>query len=383
MRCTECGARYENLSTRCPECGALLKEISPVVAAPAPPPEPAKISKPITPPAPAPKRSAPRPSRSLINFPGVSRATVPEWRREVGERVRERLEKRAREAVVETGGVGLLVGEPESQKMPLLELLPQAEIEPVNPLVAKALRRIERANSQPVLGTALARAIAYEEPALEIDQTPTPAMSPEVARPERIHNLAVVPTPEPLPTIETHIIEPPPVATPLVSRKAKRVIDDLNCPSLNYLDSITTAVMLEVRDYESAGLFRRLFSAVLDLAIIAALSSPFLALVNLTTFTWQDTRVMAFLASAFLLVGFLYLTITIAFTGRTLGMKLCSLRVVDARTGLIPTGSQSAGRSIVFMLSLATAGLAMMYALINRERHTMHDRFTRTAVIRA
>jgi uncharacterized RDD family membrane protein YckC len=82
-------------------------------------------------------------------------------------------------------------------------------------------------------------------------------------------------------------------------------------------------------------------------------------------------------------MGFLYLTISVAFTGRTLGMKLLSLRVIDARTGLIPTGSQSAGRSLVYLLTLTAAGVALMYTFINRERQSVHDRFTRTAVIRA
>jgi hypothetical protein len=63
-------------------------------------------------------------------------------------------------------------------------------------------------------------------------------------------------------------------------------------------------------------------------------------------------------------------------------MKLFSLRVVDARTGLIPTGSQSAGRALVYMLSLLSAGIALMYAFVDSEKHTAHDRFTRTAVIR-
>jgi hypothetical protein len=63
-------------------------------------------------------------------------------------------------------------------------------------------------------------------------------------------------------------------------------------------------------------------------------------------------------------------------------MKPFSLRVVDARTGLIPTGKQSAGRSLVYILSLASAGIAFVYTFFDSEKHTAHDRFTRTAVIR-
>jgi uncharacterized RDD family membrane protein YckC len=63
-------------------------------------------------------------------------------------------------------------------------------------------------------------------------------------------------------------------------------------------------------------------------------------------------------------------------------MKLFSLRVVDARTGLIPTGGQSAARALVFMLTLASAGLALLYTFVDRDRRTAHAYFTRTAVVR-
>jgi uncharacterized RDD family membrane protein YckC len=126
-----------------------------------------------------------------------------------------------------------------------------------------------------------------------------------------------------------------------------------------------------------------MLSGITDLAVVCLLSSPILALTELTSLRWSNPRVIGFGAGTFLVISFLYLTVSIAFTGRTIGKKLFSLRVVDARTGLIPTGSQSAGRALVYVLSLASAGLALMYTFLDREKHTAHDRFTRTAVIRA
>ena len=89
---------------------------------------------------------------SLIEFPGVARNAVPQWRKDLSERVREVQEKRAREAELEREAL-LETAELERQRpgetvfsTPQLELLPQAEVAPLNPLVAAALRRIERAN---------------------------------------------------------------------------------------------------------------------------------------------------------------------------------------------------------------------------------------------
>jgi uncharacterized RDD family membrane protein YckC len=320
--------------------------------------------------------SGPKRITSLIDFPGVNRSALPEWRKELGERVREAQEKRAQKAMIEAAEIEPLFSELQPKTAPMLELLPQAETTPMNPLVVAALRRIERAHSQPAGNAAAAIALDYEEqPTLDLNTAPINcAIDEVVSKPERVHSLAVVPTPEPEVTTAKAPPEP---------RKPRRLIDDRNDPCLNYLDSIPTAVRVECRNYDSAPVFRRLLSALADLAVVGLFSLPFLALTELTNFKWQNPRMIGFAVGTFLVVGFLYLTVSVAFTGRTLGMKLFSLRVIDARTGLIPTGSQSAGRSLVYLLSLVSAGIALIYLFISREKHTVHDRFTRTAVIRA
>jgi len=401
MRCEECGARYSTPSARCPECGAIQQTTPPVsMSAPAVAPEISEVRRPK--PKKSPKKSAaavsvsapvvrtevavtscaqtisPRlrqsiPSPSLIEFPGASRNALPEWRKELGERVREMQERRAREATEETNPAGLSA-EPES-KAPL-ELLPQVEAEAMNPIVVAALRRIERARTGG--GRAAATAVAYQttlEPEVSIPQTETEAEPP---RRERAHNLAVVRSPEP----KQEAAAPERIKADVLS-KTRRVIDEQN-PALNYLDSINTSVMIDHRGYGSASIVRRGFGGIIDLIAMAILTSPFLLLTQQVTLVRTDLRVIAFATGVALLVGFLYLTISVAFTGRTPGMSLSSLRVVDARTGLIPTGRQSAGRALVYLVTLATtAGLALLYVLMDREGRTIHDRFTQTAVIRA
>ena len=377
MRCPACGAFYKERSVRCPECGALQNE-SPL----APPQEaqsvPIEIVEEIAPPEtkrPTQKRrvATSRPP-SLLEFPGAKRSAVPEWRKGLGERVREVQEKRAREATLETGEIGPPFREAEPNSAPSLELLPQTEVPQVNPLVVAALRRIERANSQPAGNTAVATAVAYEEQ-LEYEHhlTAEEAGAGSTSKPERVHNLAVVPSPT-MPKADLPELPEKP--------KPRRVIDERNDPALNYLDSIPTSVTFENREYQIAPIFLRALSALADLAVVCILSTPFLALTELTSLQWRNPRIIGFAAGTFMVVSFLYLTVSIAFTGRTIGMKLFSLRVVDARTGLIPTGGQSAGRALIYLLSLASAGIALAYTFVDSEKHTAHDRFTRTAVIR-
>src|SRR5437763_8076117 len=106
---------------------------------------------------------------TLIEFPGVSRSSVPEWRKELSERVREVQERRARETI----------------NPPQLELLPPAQMPAMNPLVAAALKRIERAhqtapseNHQP--RTTLATAIAYAPEREENDMIETVLPNPQL-----------------------------------------------------------------------------------------------------------------------------------------------------------------------------------------------------------
>jgi uncharacterized RDD family membrane protein YckC len=310
---------------------------------------------------------------------------MPEWRKELSERVREVQEKRAREAVREAV-------EAERQRVeatinsPQLELLPPAQMPAINPLVAAALKRIERAHQtapsesrQP--GTTLATAVAYAPEREDNDMSDTVPSTPELAfepevpavepvlTVEKTHHLAVVPVSEP---VEEPKIDPP--------KAPRRLIRDDTDPALNYLDSISKTLCVDELNHCSASAFRRLAGALLDLVFCALLSSPIAAAMYFTGSNLRDPQAIAVLAGSWIVVTFLYLTLLTALTGRTGAMRLLSLRVIDMKTGLIPTGGQSIGRSILYLMSLATV-VGVFFALISREGFTVHDRFTRTAVV--
>ncbi|HET6863002.1 MAG TPA: RDD family protein [Pyrinomonadaceae bacterium] len=330
--------------------------------------------------------SAPRKSK-LIEFPGANRNSIPEWRKELSERVREVQERRAREAL-ETAEAERKET-PTTELAPQLELLPPAEVPAMNPLVAAALRRIERAH-QPVMSESrqarAATAVAYA-PQLE-ESEPMQMVQPELLDQlvldaelhiaeaeaeiatviEKPHNLVVVPP-----------IEIPEL--PVRPAPKRLIVDDPNDPALNYLDSIARNVCVDELEHNRASAFRRLVCALLDLLICAALSVPIAFAIEATGNNLREPRTIAVVAGCFILITFFYLTLSTALTGRTLAMRLLSLRVIDRKTGLIPTGGQSIGRSLIYLLSLATAGIGIMFAVVSRDGYTAHDHFTRTAVI--
>lgn len=329
---------------------------------------------------------------TLIEFPGVQRSSVPQWRKELSEKVREVQERKAREAAREAAAA-------EQQRVeaavnpPQLELLPPTETPAINPLVAAALKRIERAHQTASVETrpsrtSLATAIAYAPEREEniMNETVPPTIQLEFeTEPEAIElvaaegdltetiekpHLAVVP-----PVIEAPVSE---TKTAPVQPPKRLIIDD--DPALNYLDSIRRNVRVDDLTSQSASGFRRVVSAVLDLVFCALLTAPIAGAIYLTGQNLQDPRAISVLAGSLIVVTFIYLTLTTALTGRTAAMRLLSLRVIDTKTGLIPTGGQSIGRSFFYILSLATV-VGIFFALVSREGYTAHDRFTRTAVV--
>lgn len=338
---------------------------------------------------------AARPASRLIEFPGVTRRAMPQWRKELSERVREVQERKAREAALELSSAAdeaVALGiEPPPASQPQLELLPPAEAPEINPVLAAALRRIERAHqtatSNSYSRTATAVAIARDhEP--EADFTAEVAMAMEPAQRtepagnvERTHNLVVVQAPA-VSQVEPHsdAWTQPELSTD--KPKPKRlIVDDLNDPALSYLDSIGL-VDNAVRIEDRAPISIRFVAAIVDVIAVGFLSLPFAALIELLNGNWHQPRIIALMGGISVLLMFFYATVTTALTGRTIGMRLLSLRIVDVRNGLIPTGKQSAGRALIYLLSLATLGIVLLIALARGEGKTAHDRFTRTAVVR-
>ncbi len=393
MRCPSCGSLLESGAEQCLECGAPFANNELASAEKKLPPngtslsgnddsgifETANVQQP--------------PTSRLIEFPGVSRNSLPQWRKELSERVREVQEKRAREAALENAEQERL-SKNKSPGSSQLELLPQADVPSVNPLVTAALRRIERAHQQvapsdahsnqtPVVATAACAAENQfdDEPRRRIGVVGIVAA---VNLKESNEGVLAV-DPRPADTVNNLVVVPSRTSsTEDFAGKAKprrMISDDPNDPALNYLDSVPTTFRVEAGRYNHAPAAIRFIAALVDLLVVALFCTPFAAVVGLLEGSWQDWLVIAMGVTVFSVMSFLYLTISTAMTGRTLGTRLFSLRIVDSRTGLIPTGKQSAGRALVYLVTLLTLGLAALYALMDSDKRTAHDRLTRTAVI--
>jgi uncharacterized RDD family membrane protein YckC len=323
----------------------------------------------------------------------------------LSDRVREIQERRAREAARDAEEAERRRREQpplETNLAPQLGLVPQPDAPPVNPIVAAALKRLERARQQPPPmprtrgGAAVAVARVAEEQYQESPQpelVARPALAPQpspVAAPSKVtekvatpkatemvreHGLAVVTT-QAFPSTETT-----PSNRPKHKSVAASVLDEetLTAPAET---EVADPFLIEDLYDDRAALGARFAGGLIDLLVVAFASSPFAAIIELTNGNWMDWRVSASMGGIILLVMFLYLAAATAMTGRTWGMSLVSLRAVDADTGLLPTTRQAVLRALVYMVSLAAFGLGILYALFDAEGRTAHDHLSSTAVVR-
>jgi uncharacterized RDD family membrane protein YckC len=378
MQCSACRAVYSNALDACPRCQTPVTRISlqidsldDLLQTSGTPSEIEPVAAEVT---------TAKAASTLIEFPGPGRGPKPKWRKDLSERVREIQERRAREAAMESEVIHATFLDPGGDSLGGIQLglVPKPDQPAVNPIVAAALKRLERAydptpsRARATRGNA-AVAIAHvaeDDERLAEQIAPLAETVAEPPAPPREHTLTVV---QPKP------VEPESLAGEIIPAK-KSAIRSAPEPVFAAI-SDDTLPFQEFYD-DRAPATARLVAGFVDLMVIAFASSPFAAVIELTNLNWADERVLVSMGAIILLVMFLYLTSSTALAGRTWGMSLLSLRAVDVDTGLSPTTRQSVARAMAYMLSLATAGLGILYSLIDAEGRTVHDHISGTAVVR-
>ena len=352
---------------------------------------------------------------TLVEFHNKN-ATVPEWRLQLQNSVRMRNERNAetlatsfiqttpRRTNLVTNGATALKAEQFEQIDPLTTVNP---IIASNPTLAKAMQRIEASRKK-----------FYIEPVeTEIE---VPANLPVqktfpysvVSKSSEFTNENNLETP-------TKFVPNYKVGEPLIETKAK--FDTNKLPSLpnidsnvskpaisitkvdlnlvdDYLPNVHTTFSPEVVAYgeaqavestdetgeidDCAPISLRFNSAIFDLIIGSFASlillAPFM-LLNGKFFTLAGF--FAFLATCSI-VMFIYLTTTVGLIGKTLGMKLFSLEIVDIEENAYPTFHQAAVSSAVYLLSLAFGGLGFLTLLMNNEKRAAHDLLSGTIIVK-
>lgn len=120
-----------------------------------------------------------------------------------------------------------------------------------------------------------------------------------------------------------------------------------------------------------------LFDLIIGLFASLILLSP----VAFAGGNWFSAPGFLALAGVCSIVMFVYLTVSLALLGRTAGMKLFSLELVDADLNEYPSFHQAAVSSAVYLLTLPLCGVGFLTVFFNDEGRAAHDMLSGTIVI--
>jgi len=337
--------------------------------------------------------SSQKTSKTLIAFQNKN-ASLPDWRMQLHNAVQQR--KGTTPAVVEAPLPKVV---DDSLTVKAAPAARSSDI-PADPRVANAMRRINESRETfhqplphtprpghvrsfnvvpPGNNTAPARteAIAAEKPIL----VPAPLAVPKRDT-NKLPQLDVSSEPGPVaidPTKETSTNNAK--SGPLARISSQ--LDRIHIDSARHDASEREATETDINDIEDLAPFSMRFGAGLFDSIISGFATMVLFLpLAFTTGNWFTSTGLLTFGAAFGLISFVYLTAGLAFYGKTVGMRLFQLELVDAIENEYPTLRQAAVNSAVFLLSLALAGTGFLTAFFNEERRALHDLMSGTILVR-
>lgn len=351
MKCPVCSHVYPDTLSRCSRCGRVAPE----------------------------RASASDVSSTLIEFPSQrpARASLPDWRLELNEKVRAIKARRSMEAMVgeATAARRATNTSPDTETAAPESEAPQQPLheEHANPIVAAALDRLRRASAsampQPTpIGrrgsAATARVAALSQP-----QTATHALPAQQSS-----ALAAV---EPY---RSALVEATPVREELFD--PAELLEGLDDEAFDPHAIVAHAALLPPAPMaERASLPARALAGAIDVGIFFVVSVPFIATTWAINGDFTRTPVLILLTVTLALLAAYYLLAMFSIGGRTIGMMMGGLRVVD-EYGNEPTTRALFLRATGYVAAAVPAGLGFAWAIVNRDRCGLHDLLSGTRVVR-
>jgi len=440
MNCPVCERSLAPTLSICPTCGAMMndtvrEELQTKITSG---PLPGAIPKPQTPihrpeqpvrphaapspmrqsvaPPPVPARApfktvtaglvAPKTSPTLVDFQNKN-AKLPDWRIQLQNAVQQRKGSPGSNSPVSTESPVFASNGSAAIKAEVIrkEVEPDLGLDMSDPIVAKAMQRIEESRKAFAEPTALPKKRAQARPFGVVAPTTGSAAAAAPARTNIPPKPVIVPqqptVEEPLPVAEKRDTNKlPPIervvpipeaaaAEPVAKKEGsgplssgppeiKRIQINLDraeeaFPAVeNYDDEIEDLAPFSMRF--GAGLFDMIIAGFATMLLLSPLA--------FTNSNWFTAAGLLTCAGGLALVSFLYMTTCLGFFGKTMGMRLFSLELVDAIENEYPTLKQAAVNSSVFLLSLAFCGAGFLTAFFNEERRALHDLLSGTILVR-
>lgn len=337
---------------------------------------------------------APKTSQTLVDFQNKQTA-LPDWRLQLQNAVRQRKGLSDMSSAVEQP---LSIAVPTAAAAPAEQAM---KVQPSDPRVAKAVERMNASRAKfteeavrprkpqpPVMraaatslkfgvvsttGTAAAPALSRVEPAARPKLVVPPPTAKRIT--SKLPPVASVVTAPP------EIEEPQKIAKPEVPFEAAeidRIRINVSQDAVaaeapgSYEDDIDDLAPYSMRF--GAGLFDLIIGAFIAMVV----TSPFI----LAGGDWSTSGGVLLFVGVWAIVLFLYMTACVGIVGKTLGMRLFSLELVDAFENEYPTLQQAAINSAVYLITLPLAGAGFVTMFYNEENRALHDLLSGTIQVR-
>ena len=365
-------------------------------------------------------------SPTLVEFQ-TKNATLPDWRIELQNAVRQRAGGQPTNAVSSAA----IAGSPQFQtnggaalKAEVVQRRePEAAKAISDPRLASAMRRIEESRKAFHKAEANTKFIAPKPETVRpfgvvtpssaspvISPMPTQAPARPVLTQTAMPKPTLVPSQPPiqtlkrdtnrLPRIEMAAASPVRLSeTPAENIDSFDMIDDIEKTAEptefagikririraenQEIENVQAATEFVEDEIEDLAPFSMRFGAGLfDLIIGGFASMLVLSPIAFSNGNWFSAAGLLTFAATCAIVMFLYMTVCLGFSGKTLGMRLFSLELVDAAENEYPTMHQAAVNSAVYIISLIFGGAGFLTIFFNEEKRAAHDLLSGTILVR-
>jgi uncharacterized RDD family membrane protein YckC len=322
---------------------------------------------------------------TLVEFK-TEKATLPEWRLHLQNAVQQRQSRAEPEtqapARLVTNGATALKTERKEEPAPVYH---------ENPTVNSALRRIEQSRrrflsepfpvEQPVFTEEpAAKTYPYHIATKDGETLPAPEVKP---RPAKVN---VTLKPKAATTLKADTKEFDTNKLPKIPAKVAARFEKEEFEDEEELKLAETEEIFDEDEYEEiedlAPFSMRFNSGLFDLIIGAFLSFVLLIPFMIKSESWFNASGLIAFAGTCAVVMFIYLTTSVALYGRTFGMRIFALEVVDIEGEDYPTIHQAAVSSCVYIFSLALGGIGFVTLPFSADRRAVHDLISGTIVVR-
>ncbi|MFN2501422.1 MAG: RDD family protein [Pyrinomonadaceae bacterium] len=353
--------------------------------------------------------SAPKTSPTLVGFQNKN-APLPEWRLQLQNAVQQRKGGQAQ------SGDTPRQFSPQSAPAMRSEPVSGGEVETVTEIsdlrVAKAMRRIEEsrrtfldsetpAKPDPLHSKVPARPFGVVAPSSPSQNSASGAatapafarVSAPAAKPKLVDPVPAMPQQRrdtnKLPKLEQVHAATEPVrvgaSTPVVLDETAAEFPEIKRISIRadrseLVEPDTASYADEIEDL--APFSMRFSAGLFDLIIGGFTSLLLLSPIAFSGIEWLSRAGLLTLLGTFSIVMFVYMTACLGFVGKTLGMRLFSLELVDASENEYPTLKQAAVNSCIFLFSIALGGAGFLTVFFNEEKRALHDLLSGTILVR-